>query len=1007
MIKFKLAIITMILVCTQVVYSQTRTVTGSVVDETGAPLPGVSVLESGTSNGTSTDFNGNYSIQVNDASAQLVFSFVGMLDQTITVGEQTQIDVTLMTSAEALEEVVVVGYSTQSRAEVTGAIASVDSEEITALPVVNAEQALQGRASGVTVTNSGSPGVSPQVRIRGLGTVGNNNPLYVIDGVITGGLSGINPEDIESINVLKDASTTAVYGSRGSNGVIMVTTKKGRSGRAQLTFNSYIGAQTINNRYDVLNTDEYLTYASEAFGITPTRSPEFYDNNTNWQDELFTTGLMQNYDLGVSGGNENSNYRFSGGYLRQDGAVVETGYERYSFRANSDFTFGNLKIGESMSVAFSNQNPELSAGGRSLIEHAIKSAPYLPVYNPDNLGGYQGPSSPVDGQDAENPIRVQSLPNALNRTTAIIGNIFASYEIIEGLVFKSQVGLDYFTFKNTNFTQSYNDDSEGTGTHTQPYANIVKNTGIGQTILWTNSLNYKKTFGDNHNFEFLLLSETNNPTFEAINASSRNAITNEVDQLSNDDSNLSSNSSETNRIGYLGRVNYNYAGKYIAAASIRRDASSRFGANNRWGWFPSFALGWNIAKEDFMTDSSFSNLKLRGSWGVTGNDNIGDYQYSSTLTTDFFYPINGGAATGTTSNGLANPDLKWEETTMINIGLDFGLWNEAFTGSFEYYNNTSDDLLMQRSLPSSLGSNAGFVTENVGSVETNGFELNLGYHDYDGDFTWSAVLNLGTSSNEVKSLGALQVIEGAGFEGQNISRVVVGEPLYHFYGLEMDGIYQNQAEVDAVFTANPGQTTVQPGDIRFKDLNGDGDITSDDRTIIGNPYPDLTWGLNLSANFFNFDANLFFSGTQGNQLYNTNIYDLEGMPRLFNAGTGVLDRWTPSNPSNSVPRAGGAPQNNDISSRFVEDGSYARLKNITIGYTLPNDIFGANNTVSKFRIYLSGQNLITLTGYSGLDPEVGLSTVLTGGGVSQFEYGIDRGNYPQPKSFLLGLQVSF
>jgi len=1001
MIKFKLAIFTMFMVCTQVIYSQTKTVTGYVADETGAPLPGVSVLVSGTSTGTSTDFDGRYSIDVDDSTAQLVFSFIGMEDQTVTVGQRTEITITMIGSAEALDEVVVVGYGSQSRAEVTGAIASVDAEEITALPVTNAEQALQGRAAGVSVINSGSPGVSPVVRIRGLGTVGNNNPLYVIDGVITGGLSGINPDDIESINVLKDASTTAVYGSRGSNGVIMVTTKKGRSGKAQLSFSAYAGAQTINNRYSVLNTDEYLQYVSEAFNFVPLRDTSYYTQETNWQDKIFTTGIMQNYDLGVSGGNENSNYRFSGGYLSQEGAVINTKFERYSFRANSDFTFGKLKIGESMSVAFNKQNPELSSGGRSLIEHAIKMAPYFPVYNENNLGGYQGPSSPIDGQDAENPVRVQSITNAVNKNTSIIGNIFAQYEIIEGLVFKTQVGLDYFTFGNNSFTPAYNDDSEGTGTGQLTYANIIKNTGTGQTVLWTNSLNYQKTFGENHNFEFLLLSERTETTYEQINANSRNAISNEVEQLSNESSNLSSSLTQTNRIGYLGRMNYNYAGKYIAAASIRRDASSRFGENNRWGWFPSFALGWNIAREDFMADTDISNLKLRGSWGVTGNDNIGDYQYSSTLISDFLYPINGNAAVGTTSNGLANPDLKWEETTMINIGLDFGFWNDRFTGSLEFYNNSSDDLLMQRPTPTSLGFNSGFVTENVGEVVTTGFEINLGYNDYEGDFTWSANLNLGTSSNEVKSLGGLESIEGAYFENGNISRVSVGEPLYYFYGLVADGIYQNQAEVDAVFTANPSQVTVQPGDIRFKDTNGDGDITSADREVIGNPYPDLTWGLNLSANYKNFDATLFFSGIQGNDLYNTNIYDLQGMPRIFNSGTAVLDRWTPTNPSNSVPRAGGAPQNNSISSYFVEDGSFTRLKNLTIGYTLPSDIFGANSTVSKFRIYLSGQNLITISDYSGLDPEIGNNTT------SQFEYGVDRGNYPQPMSFLLGLQLSF
>lgn len=984
-------------------FSYSQSVTG-VITGGGEPLPGATILVKGTDNGVTSDFDGKYQIDNVSEDATLVVSFMGFLDGEISVNGESVINFTLTEDSQSLDEVVVVGYGSQSRAEVTGAIANVGSEEITALPIVNAEQALQGRASGVTVTNVGSPGTSPQVRIRGLGTVGNNNPLYVIDGVITSGLSAVNPDDIESINVLKDASTTAVYGARGSNGVVMVTTKKGRAGKSQITFNAYGGFQNITQRYDVLNTEQYLEYALEGFGVVPSSVLSASDNDVNYQDQIFQTGFVQNYDLGLSGGNENSNYRFSGGYLNQEGAVIETGYERFSFRANSDFTFGKLKVGESMSVAFSEQNPESISGGRSLIEHSIKAAPYLPIYNESNLGGFQGPSTSLDAQDAENPVRIQTLGDNINKTTSIIGNIFASYEIIEGLVFKTQIGLDYYTFRNDVFIPSYNDDSEASSTHARDYADITKNTGTGQTTLFTNSLNYVKTFGENHNFDFLLLAETTSTKYEQINASSRNGITDEVDQLSNEASNLISTSYETNRVGYLGRVNYNFAGKYIAAASIRRDASSRFGENNRWGWFPSFALGWNISKEDFMNGSTFSNLKLRGSWGVTGNDNIGDYQYSSTLITDFIYPVGGQAAIGTTSNGLANPDLKWEETTMLNIGLDFGLWNEAFTGSLEYYQNSSDDLLMQRSTPVSLGFHSGFVTENVGAVETNGFELNLGYNDYDGDFTWSANLNLGTSSNEVQSLGELGEITGGGFENQNISRIVKGEAMYHFYGLVADGIYQNQAEVDAVLTGNPGQTTVKPGDIRFKDLNNDGFINSSDQAIIGNPYPSLTWGLSLNGNFKNFDASLFFTGVQGNDVYNTNIYDLQGMPRLFNAGVEVLDRWTPTNPSTSIPRANGAPQNVNISSRFVEDGSYARLKNLTIGYSLPHNVFGEKSTVSKFRIYLSGTNLLTFTDYSGLDPEIGNSTVLNN---SPFEYGIDRGNYPQTKTYLLGLQLSF
>ncbi|WP_117881659.1 SusC/RagA family TonB-linked outer membrane protein [Aureibaculum luteum] len=1004
MMKLKIAMIALVMICTQSVLAQTKTVSGTVIDSDGMTLPGVTILVVGTSNGVTTDFDGKYQIEDVSATDQLSFSFIGMSTQTITVGEQATINVTLLVSAEALDEVVVVGYGTQSRAEVTGAISSIDSDELAALPVATAEQALQGRASGVTVINSGSPGTAPIVRIRGLGTVGNNNPLYVIDGVITGSLAGISTNDIESVNVLKDASTTAIYGSQGSNGVVMVTTKKGKSGKAKISFNTYAGFQDITQRYDVLNTQQYLQYASDAYGFTPSSPNSSSNAETNWQDEIFQSGLIQNYDLSASGGNENSNYRFSAGILDQEGAVVGTGFKRYSFRANSGFTSGKFKFGETMAISFNNQNPELQSGGRSIIEHAIKMAPYLSVYNADNLGGFQGPDNTLDGQDSENPVRIMTLGNNLNKTTAITGSLFAEFEIIEGLKFKSQVGLDYYTYSNNRFVPSYNDDSvAGAFTGSQLFASITKNTGVGQTITFTNSLNYEKTIADVHNFDVLLVAEKYENNTSYINAASQNLISDEVDQVSDQGSALKSESFETNRIGYLGRVNYNYDGKYIFAASIRRDASSRFGENNRWGTFPSLALGWNIAKESFMGDSKFSNLKIRGSWGLVGNDNISNYLYSPTLTSDFTYPIGGVAAVGTTAAGLANPDLKWEETTMVNIGLDFGLFNEKVTGSIEYYKNTSDDLLMSRTTPVSLGFHAGSITENVGSVETNGFELNLGYNHYGDDFSWSANLNLGTSKNEVKSLGQLTEITGALFEGSDISRISVGESLFYFYGLETDGIYQTQAEVDAVFTANPGQTTVQPGDIRFVDHSGDGDITSDDRVVIGNPYPDVTYGLNLSGDYKNWDLNLFIAGVAGNDVYNTNIYDLEGMPRLFNAGTAVLDRWTPTNASNSVPRAGGAPQNVAISDRFVEDGSYTRLKNISLGYTLPENVFG-EKLFSSFRIYVSGQNLITLSDYSGLDPEIGNSTVLTN---SAFETGIDRGNYPQPKTFLLGLQVTF
>ncbi|MBM1105805.1 TonB-dependent receptor [Aurantibacter crassamenti] len=1005
MIKFKMVFFLLLAIGIQNVYSQSNSINGTVLDDQGVPLPGASVIEKGTSNGTQTDFDGNFNISVN-ANAVLVVSYIGFVTQEASVGNQSNISIQLDTDTNLLDEVVVVGYGTQSRAEVSGAISTIKSEELTATPVTNAESALQGRAAGVTVISNGSPGSAPEVRIRGLGTMNNSSPLFVIDGVIsTTGLAGLNPGDIDNINILKDASTTAIYGSLGSNGVVMVTTKKGtKSNQVTVNFESYTGIQFITNRYDVLNTDQYLQYANDAYGITPNTPGSRSGLNTNWQDELFTTGIMQNYDLSIAGGNENSNYRFSGNFQDQDGAVIETGYKRYSFRANSNFTVGKLSLGETLAVSFDRQTPEGSLGtGRSLIEHAIKMPPYLSVYNSSNLGGFQGPSSANDGQDAENPVRIQRLGEYANKGININGSVFGDYEILEGLKFKSQLGLIYQNYLNESFTPAYNDDSENSGTGTQVYAGIVKNTGITKDVIFTNSLNYTKSFNDVHNLDFLLLYERQDGSRSNINTSSRNELSNTINEISNQDSQISSQSFEYTRVSFLGRLNYNFDQRYIFAASMRRDASSRFGANNRWGWFPSLAAGWNIAKESFLEDSSFSTLKLRGSWGVVGNDRIRDYAYTSSLSPNFNYPFDGGNSVGVTVEGIANADIKWEETNMTNIGLDIGLMNEKVTMALEYYNNRSNDLLMDLQLPDSHGFLVNSISSNVGSVETKGFELSLGFNDFEGDFTWSANLNLGTAKNETISLGGLEEVPGGSFENENLTRLAPGESLFHFYGKVTDGVYDTQAEVDEVFWSNTGQTGVQPGDIRFKDINNDGDINADDRTVLGNAFPDLTYGLNLSAAYKSWDFNAFISGVSGNSIYNTNIYDLEGMPRLFNSGTAVLNRWTGPGTSNTVPRAFGSTQNVSASDRFIEDGSYTRLKNISIGYTIKNTAL--NEYISKLRVYLSAQNMLTFTNYSGLDPEIGNPNVANGG--TNFEVGIDRGNYPQPKSILTGIQVSF
>jgi TonB-linked SusC/RagA family outer membrane protein len=997
-------------------------VTGVVKDTGGEPLSGVTVVVKGTNSGTLTGIDGKYSLPLPAGATTLNFSFIGMESQEITIGKSTQINVILVQSSIGLDEVVVVGYGTQKRATVTGAISSVTSDKITALPSAGLDQALQGRAAGVTVINNGAPGFESTIRIRGISTVNDANPLFVVDGVVSTSINNISPSDIESIEVLKDASTAAIYGSLGSNGVIMVTTKKGKAGNVVVNLDSYYGVQYSNARYNVMNSAQYKEYATSGAFTTPKvySDPQYAARSTwaetNWQDEIYQKGPMQNYDLSLSGGNENSTFRLSTGYLNQKGIVIKTGLERYNFRANSDFKKGRLKVGENLSLSYSLQDPLADNGGRSLLEHAIKMAPYLPVYNADNPGGFQGTTSDVDGQDAENPVRIMKLNSREQNTLFILGNLYGELELIKGLKFRTNLGLQDERIINNQFYPSFNEDNLGGNTNRASDATIYKNQATYNSFLFTNNLTYNLILAEKHNFELLALAEYSAAHSTVENASSHNTITNEVKQLSNTTSSLSSSSIDYYRISYLGRLNYNYDGKYLFSASIRTDASSRFGADKRWGTFPSLSLGWNIAKEAFLSDVPFiSNLKLRGSWGLAGNDKITDYAYSSSLTSNMYYVIENAAVVGTTTAGSANPDLKWEQATMTNIGLDLGLLKNKFTLSAEYYINSNSDLLMQVPLPLSTGDFTGTISKNAGSMTTKGFELQFGYNDFEGDFQWSANLNLGTFKNKVKSLGGSTYISGASFEGEDLNRCQVGQPAFYFYGWKFDGIFQTDAEAASYMGGTEkALNSATAGDFRIKDTNGDGKIDATDRTNIGNPFPKLTLGLDLNASYKGFDLNLFISGVYGNKIYNTNLFDLVGMDRLFNSDVKVLDRWTPTNPSNTIPRAGTVASNVQASDRFVEDGAYTKLKNITLGYTMPQSLL--KNKLAKFRIYISAQNMICITKYSGLEPEVGTytssGTALGSIGAPQttsqnYSNGIDKGNYPIPKSVIGGFQITF
>ncbi|MDG1805848.1 TonB-dependent receptor [Flavicella sp.] len=1003
--KMKITFIALVMICTQSVFSQTKSISGLVTDESNSPLPGVSVLVVGTNIGVTTDFDGNFTIQDVSASNELEVSYIGMETQVIKVGNQSSISVTLKESSQALDEVVVVGYGSTSRKLVTGAISSVKSETITSRPITSADQALQGTAAGVTVSNTGSPGSSPQVQIRGVGTFGNSQPLYVIDGVVSGGLNEINPNDIETMDVLKDASTAAIYGSRASNGVIMITTKKGRSGKTKVTFDSYVSTQSAKKTYDLLNSSQFETFAGETYGL-PNRytvDPESTKLNTDWQDEVFRSAIMSNTNVNVSGGSETAIFNLSAGYLDQEGIIINTGFKRASIRANSEFKVGKrFKIGETLSIADSEKMNEENSGGRTLVEHMIKSLPYTPVYNAANHGGFGGTDTALDnGSDAENPVRLQTISDNVTETMKVLGSIYASFEVIDGLDLKFLYGFDRATSENNIFRPTFNE-----GINKRTAADINQSVSVFNSDTYTGSINYKKTFNEKHNVEALFVAEEFETSSRIYSSRMDNPLTDEIKLVKGGVETTSNNQLyEYKLVSYIGRLKYNYGGKYLISASLRKDGSSRFGENNRWGTFPAMSLGWVLSEEGFLSESNvISNLKLRGSWGVTGNDGSADYVYSAGLISGYNY-VGFNSSTGYSNFAAENPDLKWEESVQTNIGLDLGLWNNAVTVSMEYYNTDNKDVIIGVPNQPSYGLGATHTTRNGASINTKGMEFSVGYnHNNGGDFSWSGNLNLGTAKNVVTDLNGSLFEEYNSFENENLTRNEVGESLFFMYGYQTDGLFQVGDDTSA-------QPNAAAGDIKYVDQNGDGVITSDDNVKIGNPFPNFTYGLTLTANYKQFDASMFLNGVSGNDVYNTNIYDLEGMTRLFNSGTAVLNRWTPTNTSTNVPRYtgnGGHSDNVNRSDRFVEDGSYTKLRNLTIGYSLSNSVLSkiAKGTFSKFRFYAAGQNLLTFTKYSGLDPEVGGSTLTQGQG-SATSIGIDRGVYPEPRSFTLGLQVGF
>ncbi len=1008
---------------------QGGTVRGTVTDATaGDPLPGANIVLVGTQKGAATDSDGSYAIKgVEPGTYSVRASFLGYQETVrenvqVNAGETTTVNFSLQQQQQSLDELVVVGYGEQERQSVTAAVSQVSSEDLEDVQSTSIDQALQGQASGVNVTNTGSPGEGAIVRIRGLATTNNNNPLYVVDGVPTGGIEGLNPDDIQSIEVLKDASAASVYGSRAANGVVLITTKKGTEGDTRVSFRSSIGMQSVpeSKWIDVMDTQQYVEFnrtLAQNSGAAPPgeiqegNAEDILDKNVDWQDAVFQTGLVTNNSISVSGGSDVAQYRVSGGYTREEGAVVETGFERYSLRINSNIDLGRFDVSESFSVTHRIQNPMRSS---EILGLAQRYPPYISVRNSDKPGGFDGPDG-NDGFDDPNPVRIQELGYEETGATKLVGNLTVGADVVEGLTFETVLGLDGEFSTYDDFIPSF---VTGAGINEQGYSTITENRSSVISPLSTTTLNLDQTFGS-HNLNAVAGYEVNVTWFSDLEGQGRNPLTDEIEVPGSvQEDNVGGTAGTDVLQSVFGRVTYDYEGRYLLQGSIRRDGYSRFGPNEKYGIFPAGSVGWVLSEEPFLSDvSTLSNLKIRGSYGITGNNQSLDrYEYQSTVNTSFEYPFVGGNEQGASIVGLSNPDLRWETTATLNAGVDVGLFDQSFTFSGEYYRNTTEDILLTISLPPSFGF-AGDPRSNTGTVQTSGFEFTAGYQSQgEGEFDWSVDANFSTTNNEVTSLGGGNPLPGADFqqaEGQ-ATRIEEGEPIWFFYGWEVDRLYRESdfqddgsLNEDLPDQAGPDNDP-QPGDIKFVNQNGDDEINADDRTRIGSPHPDYYFGLSGNVSWNNFDFGLSLQGAAGHQIYRDYAYWTEGMTRINNHSTKLEDAWTPDNTDTNIPRivnGSSDPNNNNrMSTRWISDADYLRVQRVTLGYELPLNL----SQVRRARIYVQAKNLYTFTGYPGYDPEVGpRDTSNPNEQGADNSIGIDTGQYVQPRAFRVGVNLDF
>jgi TonB-linked SusC/RagA family outer membrane protein len=938
--------------------------------------------------------------------------------------------VQLSAELSGLNEVVVVGYGTQKRALITGAVSSVNSKTINEVPVVSISQALQGRVAGVTVTNNGSPGTQPIVRIRGISSISYaSDPLYVVDGFPTGDLATFDTRDIESVDVLKDASAAAIYGSRATNGVVMITTKKGRrDGKIRVSVDSYFGTQEVTKRLSLLDTEGFKQYAVAYRGsqiprltapevnqpIYPGATQTYGQTNTDWQDAFFKKGAMNQQNIGLSGGNDVSRFYASAGYMNQQGTSPSVAYRRYNFRLNSDHVISKVfTFGENLYAAYTDQTFDNNeTGARTNLVNVIRMMPHMPVYDPTSNGGYRGVDATKDGGDPTNPVEDAALKNPGSRKTAkILGTAYLEANPTDWLKLRSTFGVDYVNGLTYRFAPIFNNNGAIAGS-SATQATITNNRSVSTVLLFTEQVSFDRTFGNHHLNAVAVYEQQGQKTLQENQGG--NQSSNALRTLNNA-TNVSAQTlvGENTLISYLGRVNYDFNGKYLLSAAVRRDGLSVWAPGKKWATFPSGSIGWRIDQEDFMKNQTkISELKLRAGYGLTGLNGtvLGNTPWLVSVNANSaYYPFNNSLTAGPSSSiqRLGNQDLEWEKTKQMNIGLDLALFNNKVTLSAEYYERKTDNLILSVPLPPSFGFITSTVSQNVGSMDNNGFEAQLGYTDGNGALKWNASANVSFNTNKVTRLaeGVTNIEAGteSDFGAYSITNTAVGQPIQSFYGWVVEGIFQDAAEVAGHAKQTAGTA---PGDIKFQNSNKDGVIDLNDRQFLGSFIPKMTYAFNGGATYQNFDVSFFFQGVHGNKIYNATRVITEGMIRFFNAGTQVLNAWTPTNKNTNIPRAISSDPNQNArpSTRFLEDGSYLRLKNVMLGYNLSEARLGSltKGAIKNFRIYVSAQNILTFTKYTGYDPEVGNRTP-----ASSLTNGIDYAVYPQPKAFQIGLQASF